>query len=430
MSHKGRDWYDKTRRPYSDATSTPKPPFKDINETEKERIEFTDDGRVVRDRLEDPSTGDFSKKNHRHHVEERPVAPGHSWETIFDRSDGHSNKGEVVIDRAADQARAIGQELKSMIAGRSFGRDAHNRVKSLQQEYRALHRGARSKVNLDSDFDQYYSLRRNQIDERRQQQATAASNKRDLISQAGQLRADTKGSVTQAKALQAAWKKAGSAGREEDSLWSDFRSRIDVFFKSVDDLRKRREEQERHAAGAKQLLVYEAQRLDCERDKAVHAQALNRKWREIGHAGTRESDLYRDFRLALDRFFRESKERAQQRQRDYEARQREREAKHREWEANQRAYIERQEQNVRAKQESLDRARQAFNRADAQVHEINARPGPRPGPRYYEIMGNRQRALAAASQRRDQKATWVDDARNRLAEAERRLAEARAKLRK
>jgi hypothetical protein len=135
--------------------------------------------------------------------------------------------------------------------------------------------------------------------ERRQKRARR--QKRTLVREANLLASseDWRAAGEQFGSLHRRWKAAGSAGQpHEEKLWKKFRAAVDQFhqrrtkhFAELERLAKAR-------AGEKEQLIERAQQLSSITDYGVakgQFADLMERWRETGHAGGHESDLWERF---------------------------------------------------------------------------------------------------------------------------------------
>jgi hypothetical protein len=110
------------------------------------------------------------------------------------------------------------------------------------------------------------------------------------------------------KALQAAWKESGHAGRDvDDLLWNRFRSAIDRFFQARQrTFDQQQRERQRHLA-AKEALVSRAEQLLNYYDRRMARDAyrvLQAEWKTIGPVNREDNErLWQRFRSVGDRLY-------------------------------------------------------------------------------------------------------------------------------
>lgn len=141
------------------------------------------------------------------------------------------------------------------------------------------------------------------FDERQQVWGANRATKESICAQAEAIQesSDWKATADAIKSLQAAWKEAGSAGRDaDDALWARFNSAKQVFF-------DRRTLAWDAAREQKEALIAEAEAHKDSQDWRLAAdaiKALQVRWKEVGAAGpAAEDQLWQRFRAATQGFF-------------------------------------------------------------------------------------------------------------------------------
>ncbi|MCB0784094.1 MAG: DUF349 domain-containing protein, partial [Flavobacteriales bacterium] len=131
--------------------------------------------------------------------------------------------------------------------------------------------------------------------------------KQALLEEAEQLKDSTawRQTADRLKALQAAWKEAGSAGpRDEHKLWSKFREACDGFFQARKAHFKEQDAAQAEHVKARNELIAEIEgfSLTGQRQADIDAlKAFSQRWMECGRVSPRDYDkLNERYRAALD----------------------------------------------------------------------------------------------------------------------------------
>ncbi len=130
-----------------------------------------------------------------------------------------------------------------------------------------------------------------------------------IVEEAERLRASTAWSKTSQafRDLLDRWKAAGTAGREIDqSLWARFSTARDEFHEARNKHYAERSRLASAAIEAKKTIVAETEQLLETADPRKIGDGLDRlmaSWKEAGHAGSEEAQLWQAFRAARDRAF-------------------------------------------------------------------------------------------------------------------------------
>ena len=147
---------------------------------------------------------------------------------------------------------------------------------------------------LQHRVDEYFS-------NRRQEQKDAAAEKLKLCETAEEYstRTDWGPAGAAFRELQAKWKSLPRAGAKEGELFGRFHAAADKFFTARNAVFAERDKRFAAAAEAKRKLIDEIATLSDVR----RAKNLRNEYNAIGGAGRAESELYRAFNAALDKFF-------------------------------------------------------------------------------------------------------------------------------
>ena len=184
--------------------------------------------------------------------------------------------------------------------------NASKKLNELREKWKQL--GSVPKEKNDEINPRYLELTRNlqhRIDEhfahKRQLQKLAAAEKAKICEKCEQLADSTAGGETAAefRACQEQWKNLERAGSQEAALFARFRAAADKFFTARKAAFDERDKQTKLAVARKKELIAEAQNLTDVR----RAKQLREEYRNSGSAGKRESELYKEFNAAMDKFF-------------------------------------------------------------------------------------------------------------------------------
>lgn len=199
-----------------------------------------------------------------------------------------------------ERRRAIVEEAEALLAAEDVAA-ADRRLRGLADAFEAAGAGA--------DRDLRRRLTTVQREQRRVMdalRAEAARVKGELASIAEGLAGSTEWGPTagRLKELQREWKAAGSAGRDEGSLWARFRAAQDAFFAARSAAFAERDAHRAENVAAKAAVVERAERLGKGRDaKAGRGQiaALMEEWKAAGSIPKAEGDrLWARLSAALD----------------------------------------------------------------------------------------------------------------------------------
>ena len=180
-------------------------------------------------------------------------------------------------------------------------------------------------------------------DDRERREKRALRQKKNIVRDAKLLARseDWRAAGEQFAVLFRRWKAAGSAGRaHDDKLWKTFKAAADQFherrakhFAELDRIAKAK-------ATAKQKLIAEAEKLSSISDYEIARGQLSDimvRWRETGHAGRHENELWTQFVNARQAMYNATAEDRRGRQSEYVQRVEERIVGHREMIAKLRA---------------------------------------------------------------------------------------------
>ena len=150
------------------------------------------------------------------------------------------------------------------------------------------------------------------------------------------------------------WKKAGSAGRDDDQrLWTEFNAIRGEFYEGKRAFNLERKERLEQSAQTKQALIDEARAYadsgDFSKEALARMRAMSADWKEAGFSGKDNDRLWKDFRAAQDAY--------------WEARSVNRTERYEQWRqrtedaiARRRTRIERLKENMRRNEERMTHA--------------------------------------------------------------------------
>ena len=153
----------------------------------------------------------------------------------------------------------------------------------------------------------FFAAKKSFFDELKDQYREVRERKQALLEEAEQLKDSTawRQTADRLKALQAAWKEAGSAGpRDEHKLWSKFREACDGFFQARKAHFKEQDAAQAEHVKARNELIAEIEgfSLTGQRQADIDAlKAFSQRWMECGRVSPRDYDkLNERYRAALD----------------------------------------------------------------------------------------------------------------------------------
>ena len=153
----------------------------------------------------------------------------------------------------------------------------------------------------------FFAAKKSFFDELKDQYREVREKKQALLEEAEQLKDSTawRQTADRLKALQAAWKEAGSAGpRDEHKLWSRFREACDGFFQARKAHFKEQDAAQAEHVKARNELIAEIEgfSLTGQRQADIDAlKAFSQRWMECGRVSPRDYDkLNERYRAALD----------------------------------------------------------------------------------------------------------------------------------
>ena len=180
------------------------------------------------------------------------------------------------------------------------------KLNELREKWKQL--GSVPKEKNDEINPRYLDLTRklqHRIDEyfanKRQLQKLAAAGKQNICDEAEALADSTDWGNTAARfrALQEQWKGMERAGAQESALFARFHAAADKFFTARKAAFDERDREMKLAIARKKELITEAHNLTDVR----RAKQLREEYRNSGSAGRKESELYKEFNAAMDKFF-------------------------------------------------------------------------------------------------------------------------------
>lgn len=160
-------------------------------------------------------------------------------------------------------------------------------------------------TEIRNDFFDRRSAHFKELDSTRR---NARQIKRDIIKEARRVAIespDYNATHRKLEKLFADWKKAGHAGKDENSLWDEFKSVRDEFY-------NRREEAYRDRLQEKEALADEAEALSAGEDYGSFVsdrmRELNEEWKKTGYCGKEGDAAWERFHAAQNKFWQSKKE--------------------------------------------------------------------------------------------------------------------------
>ena len=201
----------------------------------------------------------------------------------------------------------ICKELEKLIElpGTELG-GASKKLNELREKWKSL--GSVPKEKNEEINPRYLELSRklqHRIDEhfahKRQLQKLAATEKQKICDECEAMADSTNWNDVAAKfrAFQEQWKTLERAGSQEAALFARFRAAADKFFTARKAAFDERDRITKAAIARKKELIEEARNLTDVR----RAKQLREEYRNSGSAGRKESELYKEFNAAMDKFF-------------------------------------------------------------------------------------------------------------------------------
>ena len=250
------------------------------------------------------------------------------WEALRDR---FWNATRIVYDKVHEHYRARRAEHEANLAAKQ---GLVEKVRTLMdgleaagaKEWRALTdqvlelQGAWKQIGFATKKDNekvwrefreacnaFFAAKKSFFDELKDQYREVRERKQALLEEAEQLKDSTawRQTADRLKALQAAWKEAGSAGpRDEHKLWSKFREACDGFFQARKAHFKEQDAAQAEHVKARNELIAEIEgfTLTGQRQADIDAlKAFSQRWMECGRVSPRDYDkLNERYRAALD----------------------------------------------------------------------------------------------------------------------------------
>jgi hypothetical protein len=293
--------------------------------------------------------------------------------------------------------KATGEALKALQENwNTFGSCGREADDALWQRFRA-------------SLDSFYSKRAAHVEKLDYEQQQHRARKESLCVQAEALSGSTDWKATAEKltALQAEWKRTGSAPREhEESLWRRFRVAQDQFFERRSVFYERRKtEQEGNLARKRHLCSIAESLTEASDSRAAseRVRELQAEWKGIGHVSRENADVvWERFRKACDRVFTRAHE--------------EWERKQIEWRRSLQEALERKREKASRLRESIDHDEGNISRWEDTIANL------RPGGRADEIRDSLEQKIADVREKVDSKAA-------RLGELDESIREIESKLR-
>ncbi|MBE6391808.1 MAG: DUF349 domain-containing protein [Lentisphaerae bacterium] len=201
----------------------------------------------------------------------------------------------------------ICQELEKLmeVPANELG-NASKKLNELREKWKNL--GSVPKEKNEEINPRYLDLTRklqHRIDEhfahKRQLQKIAVTEKQKICEECEAMADSTDWNSVAARfrALQEQWKTLERAGAQESALFARFRASADKFFGARKAAFDERDRITKAAVARKKELIAEAQTLTDVR----RAKQLREEYRNSGSAGRKESELYKEFNAAMDKFF-------------------------------------------------------------------------------------------------------------------------------
>jgi hypothetical protein len=192
-------------------------------------------------------------------------------------------------------------------------------IQSLQHKWREIGAVPREKrtevwVRFKAAVDKIYDNKRTYLDGQRQQFETNLAGKTALLEKAAAIIAEKfekhthwQEGLQRLLELQTEWRKIGPTPKESnESIWQQFKSTCDQFFKNKDNYYKAKKQEYATNLQSKTELCIQAEALKESSDWKATTQELIRlqqEWKKIGPAGEKNEKIWQRFKAVCDEFF-------------------------------------------------------------------------------------------------------------------------------
>ena len=168
-------------------------------------------------------------------------------QVFFDNKHKDWEKTQEKLENARQAKQALVDEAKSLTDSKDWTK-TNNKMNELMDSWKAIgYSGKENENTLWNEFvearNTFFERRSNHYKEVREQQAKNLETKKELVAQAKAIVEEkTFGKTTTDRiiALTADWKKVGSAGKEENNIWEEFRSTNDAYFTGLREYNEQR----------------------------------------------------------------------------------------------------------------------------------------------------------------------------------------------
>ena len=192
-------------------------------------------------------------------------------------------------------------------------------IQSLQHKWREIGAVPREKrtevwIRFKAAVDKIYDNKRTYLDGQRQHFESNLAGKTALLEKASAIIAEKMEKHTQWQEglqrlleLQTEWRKIGPTPKENnESIWQQFKSTCDQFFKNKDNYYKAKKQEYATNLQSKTELCNQAEVLKESSDWKATTQELIRlqqEWKKIGPAGDKNEKIWQRFKVVCDEFF-------------------------------------------------------------------------------------------------------------------------------
>ena len=217
--------------------------------------------------------------------------------------------------KSAEEKQALLEQAKQLQDSKEW-RSTSDKMKNLMTKWKEAGYAGAENESLWNEFiaaqNTFFERQKEHYAELRDQQGKCRSEKERIISQAKEASegsTDWKGTHTKLEELLKQWKKAGSAGRNEDErLWGEFQAVRNAFYERRSADRENRERGLIENRQKKSALISEVQNYtrahDYSEDTLNRVKTMIEDWKTIGFCGKQEGEqLWEKFRKAQDAYW-------------------------------------------------------------------------------------------------------------------------------
>lgn len=227
------------------------------------------------------------------------------YDKLIERND--KNKQYFAsVKQNADKKNDLLNQAKELKDSEEWNSTA-DKYQTLIAEWKKIGNAGEDNDKLWEEFtkvrQEFFDKRAKHFEELDSKRKSARSVKRDLIKEARKVAIESPDyNVTHKKleGLFEQWKQAGHAGKEENTLWAEFKAVRDEFY-------GRREEAYRDRLQEKEALVREAESLADAGDYSAFVsnrmKELTTEWKNTGFCGREGDKLWEVFHAAQDKFW-------------------------------------------------------------------------------------------------------------------------------